>query len=30
MMGYAYEEFSDLEYRHRIDFRTGLFIGLKR
>ena len=29
-MGYAYEEFSDREYRHRIDFRTGLYIGLKR
>lgn len=30
LMGYAYEEFSDREYRHRIDFRTGFYIGLKR
>jgi YaiO family outer membrane protein len=30
LMGYAYEEFSDGEYRNRIDFRTGLYIGLKR
>ena len=28
LMGYAYEEFSDREYRQRVDFRTGLFIGL--
>jgi YaiO family outer membrane protein len=30
MMGYAFEEFSDREYRNRIDFRTGIYIGLKR
>ena len=30
LMGYAYEEFSDREYRHRIDFRAGMYIGLKR
>lgn len=29
-MGYTYEEYSDKEYRNRIDFRTGLYIGLKR
>jgi YaiO family outer membrane protein len=30
LMGYSYEEFTDREYRHRPDFRTGLYIGLKR
>ena len=28
MAGYAYEEFDDMEYRHRFDMRAGFYIRL--